>query len=162
MTEFEVSGRHRDIVTKIANIKEKDWVIPVGGTLQLMKGGLYRWTLHIERLSPQSSQIQLGIHGMRHRRPWRLLATTRCSRARDDEPWVDRPEGDRSIEEGDFVHIEIDLRGLHLPFGTFSMAINNEQPESVFDDIPLNTGVPFIPVVSMGGDQSRVRVCSAF
>jgi hypothetical protein len=160
--EFQVSGRHNEVVTKVGDFRERDFVIPAGGSLQLMKGACYRWTLHIERICSHQPQMQLGIHGSGHRRPWRLLATSRCSRARDDEPWSDRPDGDRPIEEGDFVHLEVDLCGLHLPFGTMSLSINNDPPEVVFDDIPLNTGVPFMPVVSMGGGQSRVRICPAF
>ena len=79
----------------------------------------------------------------------------------DDGTWCGRPEGDRPIEEGDHVHLELDLRGLHLPFGTLSLAINSDPPDLVFDDIPLNTG-PTMPVVLMGGDQSRVRLCPAY
>ena len=38
---------------------------------------------------------QLGIHGANHNQPWRLVTTSRCSWSRDDEPWQDRPGGDR-------------------------------------------------------------------
>lgn len=161
-TEFEVSGRNKEIVTKVGDFRDPSWVIPVGSTLQLMKGASYRWTLRIEKLSPQQPQMQLGIHGSGHRRPWRLLTTSRCSRARDDEPWRERPEGDHEIQQGDFVHFEVDLRGLHLPFGTMSIALNSGPPEVVFDDIPLSVSTPVMPVVSMGGDQSRVRLCPAY
>lgn len=161
-TEFEVSGRNKEIVTKVGDYRDRSWVIPVGSTLQLMKGASYRWTLRIEHICPHQPQMQLGIHGAGHRRPWRLLTTTRCSRARDDEPWRERPEGDHAIQEGDFVHFEVDLRGLHLPFGTMSIAINTGSPEIVFDDIPLSASTPVMPVVSMGGDQSRVRLCPAY
>mmetsp|Transcript_54954 Transcript_54954/g.100428 ORF Transcript_54954/g.100428 Transcript_54954/m.100428 type:complete len:334 (-) Transcript_54954:83-1084(-) len=161
-SEFEVSGRNKEIVTKVGDFRDPSWVIPVGSTLQLMKGASYRWTLRIEKLSPHQPQMQLGIHGSGHRRPWRLLTTSRCSRARDDEPWRERPEGDHEIQEGDFVHFEVDLRGLHLPFGTMSIALNTGPPEVVFDDIPLSVSTPVMPVVSMGGDQSRVRLCPAY
>lgn len=160
--EFRVSGEQCEIVTKLGDFREKDWVIPVGGTLRMMKGGLYRWTLCIETKAAHRPQIQLGVHGEGHRRPWRLLTTSRCSRARDDDKWLDRPGGDRALKEGDLLHVEVDLRGLHLPFGTMTFAVNKEAPELIFDDIPLNTGAPIIPVASMGGDQSRIRVCSAY
>lgn len=162
--EFQVSGAYSEIVTKVGDFKEKDWVIPAGGTLQLTRGGAYRWTLCIEQTSRTRPQMQLGVHGAGHRRPWRLLSTARCSRARDDEAWIDRPGGDRALGDGDLVHFEVDLRGLHLPFGTFSVAVNGEPPEIVFDDLPLSStrSTPLIPVVSMGGDQSRVRLCPAY
>merc|ERR1712127_255486 len=101
-----------------------------------------------------------------HRKPWRLLSAARCSRAVDDGPWQSRPTGDRAIEEGDYVHVEVDLRGLHLPFGTLSMAVNSEPLELVFDDIVLDFASSpsesyFMPVVLMGGDQTRVRLCPA-
>lgn len=161
-SEFEVTGRNKEIVTKVGDFRDPSWVIPVGSTLQLMKGASYRWTLRIEKLCPHQPQMQLGIHGSGHRRPWRLFTTSRCSRARDDEPWRERPEGDHSIEEGDFVHFEVDLRGLHLPFGTMSISVNTGPSEVVFDDIPLSVSTPVMPVVSMGGDQSRVRLCPAY
>ena len=41
---------------------------------------------------------------------------------------------------GDVVHLEVDLRGLHLPFGTMALAINGEASEVIFDDIALSTG----------------------
>ena len=41
------------------------------------------------------------------------------------------------------------------------MAVNSEPFETVFEDIPLQTNSPIIPVVSMGGDQSRVRLCAS-
>ncbi|CAK0899759.1 unnamed protein product, partial [Prorocentrum cordatum] len=107
-------------------------------------------------------QVQLGVHGLGHRRPWRLLSSTRSSRARDDEPWWDRRGGDRPMLEGDFVHLEVDLRGLHCPFGTLTLALNAEEPEIVFDDIPLSASTPIMPVVSMGGDHTCVRLCPAY
>jgi len=160
--EFQISGDSSEVVTKVRDFRDRDWVIPVAGTLRLSKGGLYHWTLCIERKCPYRPQLQLGVHGAGHRRPWRLITTSRCSRARDDEAWTDRPEGDRTIEEGDFVHIEVDLRGLHLPFGTVAIAVNAEPPEVVFDDIPLSSSTTLMPVVSMGGDQARVRLCPAY
>lgn len=160
--EFRVSGDCGEIVTKIKDFREKDWVIPVGSTLRLMRGGLYRWTLFIERKAPHRPQMQLGVHGLAHRKPWRMLTTSRSSWARDDEAWCDRIGGDRCIEEGDFVHIEVDLRGLHLPFGTMSFAINSDESERVFDDIQLNADTSIMPVVSMGGDQSRIRLCPTY
>ncbi|CAE7716422.1 unnamed protein product [Symbiodinium necroappetens] len=70
--------------------------------------------------------------------------------------------GDRMLKEGDFVHVEVDLRGLHLPFGTLAIAINSEPAEMVFDDIALSSSMHMMPVVCMGSDGSRVRVCPAF
>jgi len=160
--EFQVSGSSSETVTKIGDFKEKDWVIPVGSTLRMTKGGLYRWTLCIERTCPHRSQMQLGVHGGGHRRPLRMITTSRLSRASDDEPWRDRPGGDRVIKDGDYLHIEVDLRGLHLPFGTLSMAVNTNPPELVFDDVPLSHTAPMMPVVSMGGDQARIRLCPAY
>lgn len=157
--EFRVSGESNEVLTKVRDFKDRDWVIPAGGSLRMYKGGLYHWTLAIERKCPYRPQFQLGVHAAGHRKPWRLVATSRCSRARDEEAWIDRPGGDRTIEEGDYVHLEVDLRGLHLPFGTFSIALNREPWEVVFDDIPLNTSTALMPVVSMGGDQARVRLC---
>merc|ERR1719277_530891 len=157
--EFEISGENREVVTKVHDFEDQGWVIPAGGAWRLMRGGIYRWTLLIERKCPSRPQLQLGIHGMNHSQPWRLVTTSRCSWSRDDEPWQDRPGGDRLIDEGNYVHVEVDLRGLHTKNGTFALAINDEPFEQIFDDIPLNTPYPLIPVVSMGGDQSRVRLC---
>jgi len=156
---FRVSGDSSEVVTKVGDVEDVGWVVPVGSTLRLAKGAVYRWTLVVEQKCPRRPQLQLGLHGCGHRRPWRVLSTCRCSRARDDDPWCDRPGGDRAIEEGDFVHIEADLRGLHLPFGTMSLAVNGESPEVVFDDIPLSSALPMMPVVAMGGDGARVRLC---
>jgi len=158
--EFDVSGEWGEIVTKTKDFEDQGWVIPVGGSWRLTRGGLYRWSLKIERKCPSRPQLQLGIHGQNHTQPWRLVTTSRCSWSRDDEPWQDRPGGDRLIDEGDYVHIEVDLRGINAKQGTFSLAINDEQYEQFFDDIPLNASYPLMPVVSMGGDQSRVRLCS--
>lgn len=160
--EFEVSGENGEVVTKVNDFEDQGWVIPVGGAWRLMRGGIYRWTLRIERKCPSRPQLQLGIHGMNHSQPWRLITTSRCSWSRDDEPWQDRPGGDRLIDEGNYVHVEIDLRGVHSKCGVFALAINDEPFESIFDDIPLNAPYPLIPVVSMGGDQSRVRLCPSY
>jgi len=158
--EFEISGEHGEVVTKTRDFEDQGWVIPVGGTLRMQRGGLYRWTLCIERKCPSRPQLQLGIHGLNHSQPWRLITTSRCSWSRDDEPWQDRPAGDRLIDEGDFVHMEVDLRGMHSKYGLLALAINDEPYECFFDDIPLNTPYPLMPVISMGGDQSRVRLCA--
>ncbi|CAK0798999.1 unnamed protein product, partial [Prorocentrum cordatum] len=48
--EFLVTGDASEIVTKVGDFRERDWVVPVGSTLRLSKGGLYRWTLCLERL----------------------------------------------------------------------------------------------------------------
>lgn len=160
--EFKISGDSSEVVTKMRDYKEKDFVVPVAGSLRLLKGGIYRWTLCIERKCPYRPQVHVGVHGAAHLRPWRLVTTSRCSRAKDEDPWQDRPGGDRCIEEGDYIHLEVDLRGLHLPFGTVSLSVNSEPEEVVFDDIPLNSSTALVPVVCMGGDQTRIRLCSAY
>jgi len=157
--EFEVSGELREVVTKVQDFEDQGWVIPVGGAWRLMKGGIYRWTLRIERKCPSRPQLQLGVHGMNHSQPWRLITTSRCSWSRDDEPWQDRSTGDRLIDEGSFVHVEVDMRGLQSQQGLLAIAINDEPFEQFFDDLPLDAPYPLIPVVSMGGAQSRVRLC---
>lgn len=156
--DFRVSGDANEVVTKVRDLQEPDWAIPVAGTLRLFKGGLYRWTLLVERLPPHRPHFQLGLHGAGHQRPWRLLSAARCSTAVDDGPWQSRPNGDRAIVEGDYVHVEVDLRGLHLPFGTLSVAVNSEPLELAFEDMPLDfAGAAYLmPVVLMGGDQARV------
>jgi hypothetical protein len=160
--EFEVSGESNEIVTKVNDFEDQGWVIPVGGSWKLQSGGLYRWTLKIERKCPSRPQLQLGIHGANHTQPWRLVTTSRCSWSKDDEPWRDRRGGDRLIDEGDFVHVEVDLRGIHSKYGTLALAINTEGFETFFEDIPLDTPYHLMPVVSMGGDQSRVRLCNNY
>mmetsp|Transcript_43265 Transcript_43265/g.78750 ORF Transcript_43265/g.78750 Transcript_43265/m.78750 type:complete len:428 (+) Transcript_43265:102-1385(+) len=159
--EFEVAGDSGEVVTKVRDFEDQGWVIPVGGALRMQRGGMYRWTLQIERKCPSRPQLQLGIHGVNHSQPWRLITTSRCSWSRDDEPWQDRPAGDRLIDEGDYVHMEVDLRGVHSKYGSLAIAINDEPFEQFFDDIPLGTPYPLMPVVSMGGDQSRVRLCAS-
>jgi hypothetical protein len=161
--EFDVTGEWAEIVTKTRDFEDQGWVIPVGGTWKLTRGGLYRWTLKIERKCPSRPQLQLGIHGANHTQPWRLVTTSRCSWSKDDEPWKDRPGGDRLIDEGDYVHIEVDLRGYNTTEkGTFALAVNDEAYETFFEDIPLDKPYHLMPVVSMGGDQSRVRLCSSY
>lgn len=161
--EFEVSGESGEVVTKTSDFEDQGWVIPVSGSWRFSRGGIYRWTVRIERKCPSRPQLQLGIHGLNHSQPWRLVTTSRCSWSRDDEPWQDRPGGDRLIDEGDYVHMEVDMRGLHsAKHGTLSLAINDEPWEQYFDDVPLNSPYPLIPVISMGGDQSRVRLCPTY
>eukprot|EP00928_Gymnodinium_smaydae_P019304 TRINITY_DN17395_c0_g1_i1.p1 TRINITY_DN17395_c0_g1~~TRINITY_DN17395_c0_g1_i1.p1 ORF type:complete len:212 (-),score=35.30 TRINITY_DN17395_c0_g1_i1:84-719(-) len=160
-SEFRVTGLCSEVATKAHDFLAKEWVAPIAGTLRLARGGYYRWTIAIERMAFHRPQMQLGVHGVGHRRPYRLFTTTRLSRARDDEQWLSRPGGDRVIGEGDFVHVEVDLRGLHLPFGTLSVAVNGDAPELLFDDLPLSASMSLVPIVAMGGDGSRIRLCSA-
>lgn len=157
--EFQVTGEYNEIVTKVGDFEDQGWVIPVGGSWRLMRGGLYHWTIRIERKCTSRPQLQLGIHGANHNQPWRLVTTSRCSWSRDDEPWQDRAGGDRLIEEGSYIHLEVDMRGVNSKHGTFAMAINDEPFEQLFDDIPLSQPYSLIPVVSMGGNQSQVRLC---
>eukprot|EP00434_Breviolum_minutum_P032809 symbB.v1.2.029016.t1/scaffold3125.1/size63008/3 len=88
--EFEISGMEHDVATKIGDFQDPHWVVPVGGTLRLLKGGIYRWTLRLEHICAHRPQMQIGVHGANHRRPWRLMTTTRCSRAKDEDPWQER------------------------------------------------------------------------
>ncbi|CAJ1393870.1 unnamed protein product [Effrenium voratum] len=133
--------------------------LPIAGSLRLDKGGLYLWTLQVVRQCEDRPQVHFGIHGLGHARPWRLVNTSRCSRSRDDGPWISRPGGDVCISEGDFIHCEADFRGLQVPLGRFSFAINEGPFEVVFEDIPLVHGA-MNPVVAMGGDGTMVRVCA--
>jgi len=157
-SEFDVSGMHGEVVTKTRDFEDQGWVIPVSGTLRIFKGSVYRWTLQILKKCVYRPQLQFGIHGVAHEKPWRLVTTSRCSRSRDDEPWQDRPQGDRLIDEADFIHVEVDMRGLSVPFGVFSYAINDEAWETAFQDIPLDDSLPLMPIVSMGGNGCSVSV----
>eukprot|EP00388_Colpodella_angusta_P040733 GDKK01051062.1.p1 GENE.GDKK01051062.1~~GDKK01051062.1.p1 ORF type:complete len:507 (+),score=149.11 GDKK01051062.1:24-1523(+) len=157
--EFAVSGSHKDIVSKVGDFEDQGWVIPVAGSLRMVRGSVYRWGLKILRKCPHRPQMQFGLHGLYHEKPWRLITTSRCSRSKDDEPWQDRPEGDRLVDEGDVIWMEVDLRVLGgSTRGTLSYAINEEPWEVAFSDIPLNSDLPLMPVVSMGGDGCAVQV----
>lgn len=156
--EFEVSGAAGEIVRKTGDYEDRGSALPIAGALKMDRGGLYIWTLQIVRQNPDRPQVQFGIHGLAHARPWRLVNSSRCSRSRDDGPWLSRPNGDLCIKEGDYIHCEVDLRGLHGPLGSFSFAVNGGQFETVFEDIPLSDG-PLQPVVAMGGGGTICRVC---
>mmetsp|Transcript_73633 Transcript_73633/g.204680 ORF Transcript_73633/g.204680 Transcript_73633/m.204680 type:complete len:415 (+) Transcript_73633:99-1343(+) len=158
--EFEVSGACGEVVAKINDFEDSSSALPVAGTLRMSKGGLYHWTLQIVRQCTHRPQIQFGLHGANHARPWRLVSTGRCSRSRDDGPWLARPSGDMAIVEGDYVHCEADLRGVSGPLGSFSFSVNAGQMETVFEDIPLSEG-PLQPVVLMGGAGTTCRLCPA-
>merc|ERR1712014_309400 len=160
MGEFEVSGAFGEVVSKIGDYEERGSALPIAGTLQMVKGALYFWTLQIVRQCPHRPQLQFGLEGANHNRPWRLVSTNRCSRSRDDGPWLARPNGDLAILEGDFIHCEADLRGLGSPLGSFAFAINDGPMETVFEDIPLSEG-PLQPVVVMGGSGTTVRLAHA-
>lgn len=168
--EFEVSGSSGELVTKTGDYGDRGSALPIAGTLRMDKGGLYLWTLQVVRnrfLEREGSDyvlkerppIHFGIHGAGHARPWRLVSSTRCSRSRDDGPWMSRPAGDITIVEGDYIHCEVDLRGLSGPLGTFSFALNDGEMETVFEDLPLSDGT-LQPVLAMGGNGTIVRVCS--
>merc|ERR1712060_366922 len=124
----------------------------------MARGGLYFWSLQIVQLCPRRPQLQFGIQGAGNARPWRLVNSGRCSRSRDNGPWLSRTAGDLEIVEGDYVHCEADLRGLNGPLGSFAFAVNEAEMEFVFEDIPLSEG-PLHPVLLMGGDGSIVRLC---
>jgi len=159
-SEFQVSGEFGEAVTKVRDFEDRGWVIPVAGSLRMSRGGVYRWSLHITRKCQHRPQMQFGIHGESHEKPWRLVTTSRCSRSRDDDPWQDRPAGDRLIDEGDFVHVVVDLRGWpERKFGSFKYAVNDGAFETAFEDLPLDQIM--MPVVSMGGDSCCVQLCAS-
>lgn len=159
ITEFEVSGAAGEVVTKTGDYEDQRSALPIAGTLRMSKGGLYLWTLQIVRQCPRRPNLQFGVHGAGHARPWRLVSTGRCSRSRDDGPWLQRPGGDMLIGEGDYVHCEADLRGLDGPLGSFAYAVNDGPFETVFEDIPLSEG-SLQPVVAMGGGGTTCRLCA--
>lgn len=39
------------MVTKLGDFQDPHWVVPVAGTLRLLKGGIYRWSLRLEHIS---------------------------------------------------------------------------------------------------------------
>lgn len=157
---FEVSGAHGEVVAKVGDFESLGSALPIAGTLKMTKGGLFAWTLQVVRQSPRRPQVHFGLQGSGHSRPWRLVNTGRCSRSRDDGPWLARPGGDLAIAEGDYVHCEADLRGLSGPLGSFAFAVNGGEFETVFEDIPLSEG-PLHPVVVMGGGGTVCRICAA-
>lgn len=155
--EFLVEGSMGETVTKVRDFEDQGWVIPVSGSLRMCRGGVYKWSLLIVKKCQYRPQMQFGIHGLNHEKPWRLVTTSRCSRSRDDDPWQDRPDGDKLIDENDIIHVLVDLRGEgDSSLGTFMFAVNDEPFEKVFDDLPLTQ--PLIPVLSMGGDGSSVQL----
>lgn len=145
---------------KVGDYDDVVSALPIAGTLKMVRGGVYMWTLQVVRQCPHRPQIQFGLQGMDHTRPWRMVSTSRCSWARDDGVWHPRPRGDLAIIEGDYIHCEVDLRGLHGAMGSFAFAVNDGVFECVFEDIPLS-GAPLQPVVAMGGHGSTCRVCPA-
>mmetsp|Transcript_48729 Transcript_48729/g.109415 ORF Transcript_48729/g.109415 Transcript_48729/m.109415 type:complete len:297 (+) Transcript_48729:133-1023(+) len=156
--EFEVSGSSGEIITKMGDYEDEASSLPIAGTMRMVKGGLYCWTLQIVRQNPRRPQLQFGVQGAQHARPWRLVSSGRCSRSRDEGPWLSRPGGDLWLGEGDYIHCEADFRCLVVPLGTFSVAVNDGPYETMFEDIPLSEG-PLYPVVSMGGGGSCCRLC---
>jgi len=158
IAEFEVSGACGEMVMKTGNYQEDTSTLPITGTMRMAAGGLYLWTLQIVHQSAERPQVHFGVQGVGHARPWRLVSTLRCSRSRDDGPWMSRPGGDVTIAVGDCVHCEADLRGIKSSLGLFSMAINDGPFEIVFEDIPLRDGA-LQPVVAMGGDGTMIRIC---
>lgn len=159
--EFEVSGACGEVVGKVGDYDDKVNSLPIAGTLKMLKGGLYFWTLQVVRQCPHRPEMQFGLHGPGHSRPWRLVSTSRCSRARDDGVWLPRPRGDLAIIEGDLIHCEVDLRGLQGAKGSFAFAVNEGAFESAFEDIPISDVDALQPVVAMGGHGSCCRVCPA-
>mmetsp|Transcript_58370 Transcript_58370/g.126244 ORF Transcript_58370/g.126244 Transcript_58370/m.126244 type:complete len:383 (+) Transcript_58370:54-1202(+) len=159
VNDFEVSGSHGEVVTKIGDFEDNLSALPIAGTLRMAKGGLYLWTLQVVRLCPHRPQIQFGLHGSNMMRPCRLVSSGRCSRSRDDGPWLARPGGDLTIVEGDYIHCEADLRGLEGPLGSFAFSVNEGPMEVIFEDIPLSEGL-LHPILAMGGAGTCCRLCS--
>ncbi|CAK0798671.1 unnamed protein product, partial [Prorocentrum cordatum] len=69
--EFEVGGACGEVVSKHGDYGDHDSAPPIAGTLRMSRGGLYLWTLQIVRQCPHRPQLQFGIHGANHSRPWR-------------------------------------------------------------------------------------------
>lgn len=154
LSEFTIDGPRRSRVEKREDYKMLGWVIPVNGTLELHPGQVHRWALVMEKMNKDRPEIQFGFQGVGFEHPWRLITTTRCSRSKDEEEqWESRPGGDRRIDEGDKVHLELDLS--KSP-GVLSMAINDSPFEVVFADIPIQKAV--LPAVMLGGHGACVRV----
>ncbi|CAK0853974.1 unnamed protein product [Prorocentrum cordatum] len=153
VSQFIIGGPWKDVVEKSGDYERRDLVIPVNSKVEMRPGGVYRWALVIEHLSREMPEIQFGIQGCGFEKPWRLITTTRCSRACDEETWQRRAEGDRAILEHDVVHLELDLTSRP---GVLSMAVNDEPFEVVFADIV--TDKPIMPAVMLAGDGGRVRV----
>mmetsp|Transcript_105082 Transcript_105082/g.240773 ORF Transcript_105082/g.240773 Transcript_105082/m.240773 type:complete len:347 (+) Transcript_105082:19-1059(+) len=156
--EFDVQGGYGEFVTKKGDFEDEGWVIPVSGSMKMVLGGIYRYSIKIVRKSMNRPQLQFGIHGPAHQKPWRLITTSRCSTSRDDEPWHDRPQGDRSVDAGSIIHVQIDCTCRRIPFATLEYALDDGPYEIVFQDIPVPPASYLIPVVSMGGDGSCVQV----
>ncbi|CEM02525.1 unnamed protein product [Vitrella brassicaformis CCMP3155] len=160
--EFAITGAHHEVVTKVRDFEDQGWVIPVSGTLRISRGAFYKWSFSILKKCAHRPQLQFGVHGMNHEKPWRLITTSRCSRSRDDEPWQDRPGGDRLIDEGNVVHVEVDMRPLNgKEFGSLSYAVNDEEWEVAFEDLPLDETL-LMPIVSMGGDGCSVKLLNNY
>ncbi|EER13208.1 Ubiquitin fusion degradation protein, putative, partial [Perkinsus marinus ATCC 50983] len=83
------------------------------------------WSLEIVSKCPHRPQVQFGVHGEGHGKPWRLITTSRSSLSSDDEPWQDRPAGDRLIREGDLINIMVDLRGINGNPGALLYSVND-------------------------------------
>ncbi|KAF4697517.1 Ubiquitin recognition factor in ER-associated degradation protein 1 [Perkinsus olseni] len=94
-SEFEVSGPQGEQVMKRGDYPEMGWVIPVGGSLALCPGGLYQWSLEIVAKCPHRPQVQFGVHGEGHGKPWRLITTSRSSRSINSRG---APSAGRSVE----------------------------------------------------------------
>lgn len=155
--QFEVSGAYGEVVAKAGDYEDRNGTLPIAGTLRMTKGGLYAWTIQIVRQCPHRPQLHFGLQGVNHARPWRLVSTGRCGRCSDDGLWLPRPSGDFAIGEGDYVHCEVDLRGLHGQLGAFAFAVNDGPFETVFEDIPLS-GPMLQPVIAMGGNGTACRI----
>ncbi|CAJ1355919.1 unnamed protein product [Effrenium voratum] len=138
--EFEISGADHDVATKLGDFKDPQWVVPVGGTLRLLKGGIYRWSLRLERICHHRPQMQIGVHGANHRRPWRLMTTTRCSRAKDEDPWQERPgpgpqkRRDAGVEVVGVSEGETELVALHWKRGRRERPMDREDTMTAMEN----------------------------
>mmetsp|Transcript_159026 Transcript_159026/g.506474 ORF Transcript_159026/g.506474 Transcript_159026/m.506474 type:complete len:102 (+) Transcript_159026:761-1066(+) len=95
----------------------------------------------------------------RQQRPLQSLQgrSLQNSYSEDEDPWFPRPAGDLTLEEGDYIHCQADLRGLEGPFGSFAFAVNDGPFETAFEDIPL-AEAPLQPVLAMGGGGTTCRL----
>eukprot|EP00439_Symbiodinium_sp_Y106_P033883 s252_g4.t1 len=105
ISEFEVSGSCGELVTKTGHYQEAG-ALQIAGTMRMAAGGLYLWTLQIVQQCAERPEVHFGLQGTDHARPWRFVSALRCTRSRDDGPWLSRPGGDLPIAVGDFIHCE--------------------------------------------------------
>ncbi|CAK0798673.1 unnamed protein product, partial [Prorocentrum cordatum] len=174
--EFEVGGACGEVVSKHGDYGDHDSAPPIAGTLRMSRGGLYLWTLQIVRQCPHRPQLQFGIHGANHSRPWRfvrifeqvclcsfgfasrLVSTGRCSRSRDDGPWLARPGGDLIIPRGGLRALRGGPARPGRQPGQFRVRRQRRPLRNRLRGHPAHA--PLHPVVAMGGGGTCCRLCA--